>query len=153
MMLQREGYMPLYSYALRKLAQVQLTDELQPRMHARSLTLHALRNELQILFSVLSHYGNDSPESIQQAYAAGMQHVFPGLEIPRFGVPVQWPARLDTALTALDRLLPPAKQQLVEALVKTVLSDQQLVVSEAELLRAVCGTIHCPLPPLLGAAS
>jgi hypothetical protein len=37
----------------------------------------------------------------------------------------------------------------VEALVKTIALDQQLTVAEAELLRAICASIHCPLPPLM----
>jgi hypothetical protein len=45
------------------------------------------------------------------------------------------------------------KEQLVEALVKTVTHDQQLTLGESELLRAVCATLHCPLPPLVSAAT
>ena len=41
------------------------------------------------------------------------------------------------------------KEQLVEAMVATVTHDQQLTLGEAELLRAVCASLHCPLPPLL----
>ena len=41
------------------------------------------------------------------------------------------------------------KEQLVEAMVATVTHDQQLTIGEAELLRAVCASVHCPLPPLV----
>ncbi len=44
---------------------------------------------------------------------------------------------------------PIAKEQLVEAMVATVTHDQQLTMGEAELLRAVCASVHCPLPPLV----
>jgi hypothetical protein len=64
-----------------------------------------------------------------------------------------WPAALDRALKCLDRLLPAAKEQLVEALVKTIAHDQRLTVEEAELLRAICAALHCPLPPLVGVQS
>ena len=49
-------------------------------------------------------------------------------------------------------LVPMAKEQLVEGLLKTVTHDQQLTIDEAELLRVVCASLHCPLPPLLQAA-
>ena len=57
---------------------------------------------------------------------------------------------LDLALSRLDPVAPVVKEQLVEAMVKTVKHDQQLTLGEAELLRAVCATLHCPLPPLVG---
>jgi hypothetical protein len=41
-----------------------------------------------------------------------------------------------------------AKEQLIEGLAKTISHDQQMTVGEAELLRVVCATLHCPLPPL-----
>jgi hypothetical protein len=53
------------------------------------------------------------------------------------------------ALSRLDQLVPLAKEQLVEAMVATVTHDQQLTMGEAELLRAVCAGLHCPLPPLV----
>jgi hypothetical protein len=34
-------------------------------------------------------------------------------------------------------------------MVKTIDHDHKVTVGEAELLRAVCGCLHCPLPPLL----
>jgi hypothetical protein len=34
-------------------------------------------------------------------------------------------------------------------MVAPVTLDQQLTIGEAELLRAVCASVHCPLPPLV----
>jgi hypothetical protein len=36
---------------------------------------------------------------------------------------------------------------LVEALEATVEADGKLTLEEAELLRAICASLHCPLPP------
>ena len=63
--------------------------------------------------------------------------------------PVAWATALDVALSRLDQLAPIAKEQLIEAMVATVTHDQQLTIGEAELLRAVCASVHCPLPPLV----
>jgi hypothetical protein len=49
----------------------------------------------------------------------------------------------------LDALDPLAKQQLVEALADTVSHDGRVSIAESELLRTVCGVLHCPLPPML----
>ena len=68
-------------------------------------------------------------------------------------VPPGWPASLDLALNRLDLLQPTAKELLVGAMVQTISHDQRLTVQEAELLRAVCASLHCPLPPLVGAVT
>jgi Zn-dependent protease with chaperone function len=146
-MLQREGTSP-YTYALRKLAQVQLFDELEPQARARSLTLGTVRNEACVLFSVLAHFGNGDPLAVRQAYASGMQHLYPK-GTPHYELPHAWTLALDKALDRLDRLIPPAKGTLVEALVKVVMHDRHLLLGEAELLRLICGVLHCPLPPLI----
>jgi hypothetical protein len=80
-----------------------------------------------------------------------MYPLFPR-ERPEYTPTEEW-AVLDRALSRIDQLMPIAKEQFVEALARTVTHDQQLTISEAELLRAICASIHCPLPPLMDAAA
>ena len=147
-MLQREGMMSLQAYVLRKLAQVQLRDDLEPRAHARRLTLNVAASELQVLFSVLAQHGHDDETEARRAYEAGIHHLLPR-ERPAYAPSANWPRQLDAALSRLDQLAPAGKEQLIEALVRTIAHDRQLTVNEAELLRAVCASLHCPLPPML----
>ena len=56
---------------------------------------------------------------------------------------------LDATWTSLDALHPLAKQALVEAVTDAISSDGRVSVAEAELLRTICGVLHCPLPPML----
>lgn len=51
----------------------------------------------------------------------------------------------------LDRLHLLGKQLLSEAMLLAVSHDQQITVEEAELLRAFCACLHCPVPSLLSA--
>lgn len=146
-LLQREGRVSLLSYVLRKLAHVQLRDETDPAARARQLPLNAVQADVQVLFSVLAHHGHQDQSAARRAYEIGTHHLYPR-ERPAYAPPVNWAGPLDGALSRLDRLALPAKKQLVEALVKTVIHDQQTTLGEAELLRAVCATLHCPLPPL-----
>jgi Zn-dependent protease with chaperone function len=148
-MLQREGKLSLHSYVLRKLAQVQLRDALEPSARQRQLPLSAVQNDVQVLFSVLAQHGHHTETESRRAYEAGMHHIYPR-QRPAFAAPGQWNAALDIALSRLDQLAPVAKEQLVEAMLKTVTHDQKLTISEAELLRVVCASLHCPLPPLIG---
>jgi Zn-dependent protease with chaperone function len=147
-MLQREGRLGLQSYALRKLAQVHLRDAFDPGAQQRSLPLSRVQQDAQVLFSVLAQHGHETSAEARHAYEVGMHHLYPR-ERPEFVQPAQWSAALDVALARLDRVAPVAKEQLVEGMLKTVTHDRKLTIGEAELFRAVCATLHCPLPPLV----
>lgn len=147
-LLRDEGRFSLHAYALAKLAEVQLQDELEPTGRSRRLTLEGASSSLGVVFSVLARHGHDDEAAARRAYEAGMHHLLPR-DRPAFAVPVGWQQSLDEALGRLDDLQPAAKEQLVEALVKTTANDLRLTVAEAELLRTVCAALHCPLPPLL----
>nr|WP_298718864.1 M48 family metallopeptidase [uncultured Steroidobacter sp.] len=149
-MLQREGRVSLQSYVLRKLAQVHLNDDLNPVLRTRQLPLRAVEQDIQVLFSVIAQHGHSDATAARRAYEAGVHHLLPR-QRPSFVTLAHWSHPLDLALSRLDQLAPIMKEQLVEALVKTVTHDQQLTLGEAELLRAVCATVHCPLPPLVAA--
>jgi uncharacterized tellurite resistance protein B-like protein len=53
------------------------------------------------------------------------------------------------ALGRLNQLAPLQKPRLVNALTQSALADGKLVLAEAELLRAICAAIDCPLPPFM----
>jgi hypothetical protein len=147
-MLQREGRASLQAYSLRKLAQVHLRDGLEARTRIGRAPLNSVSKDLQTLFSVLAQHGHGADVDARRAYEAGMHHLLPR-DRPAFAPQANWQPMLDVALSRLDQLAPTAKEQLVEGLAKTVVHDQQLTVGEAELLRVVCATLHCPLPPLI----
>jgi hypothetical protein len=58
-------------------------------------------------------------------------------------------AEFDTALQTLDQSVPAIKRRIVVACAACILANQQVSVREAELLRAICDTLDCPLPPLV----
>lgn len=151
-MLQQDGRVSLRSYVLRKLAQMHLRDDLEPAARSRRLTLSAVQGDAQVLFSVLAQHGHNDEISARRAYEAGMHRLFPR-DRPAYGVAANWAGPMDLALSRLDQLAPIAKEQLVEAMVATVVHDQQLTIGEAELLRAVCAGLHCPLPPLVSTST
>ena len=147
-LLTREGRISAFAYSMRKLSQVQLQDELDPRRRvAGSLTLAAARDQLQILFSVLALQGSEDETEARRSYEIGMEELLPQ-QRPPFKREGHWPPRLDLALTRLDALQPAAKEMLVQALVRTISHDLRMTVAESELLRAICAALHCPLPPL-----
>ena len=143
----REGRVSIYAYAMRKLAQVQLRDELQPGARPFDLSIAAVRDDLQTLFSVLAMSGSEDETEARRAYEIGMAQLLP-VQRPPFQRLGSWPLKLDLALNRIDRLVPAGKELLVQALVRTISHDLRMTVAESELLRAVCAAVHCPLPPL-----
>ncbi len=147
-LMSREGRVSAFAYAMRKLSQVQLQDELYPRRRISGYqTLAATRDELQVLFSALAAHGSEDETEARRAYEAGMSELLPRAR-PGYQKLGHWPPRLDSALTRLDSLQPAAKEMVVKALVRTVSHDLRMTVAESELLRAICAVLHCPLPAL-----
>jgi hypothetical protein len=96
----------------------------------------------------MADFGQDDGSSAQRAFLSGVQRL-PLRESPAYRPSAEWVAALDQALNTLDQLEPPAKAMLLEALGATIAADGVITVEEAELLRAVCAALHCPLPPVL----
>jgi Zn-dependent protease with chaperone function len=143
-----DGMTSVFEYAVCTLARSYIGESLEPRRVARRVNFAATVAELQILFSSLAAHGHLQPEAAEQAYAAGMTHL--GLaQTPPFNPVPGWSGALDRALRCLDGLPPAGKARLIEALGITVVHDGQVMRTEAELLRAICAVLHCPLPPLV----
>jgi hypothetical protein len=154
-LLRMNGQVDVLDYALGRLLRVQLTEALAPRAGRPpqpAHKLHALRTETRTLFAVMAQAGHDDERSVRAAFDAGMRRLLP-MAPPEFAPPTDWTTTLDNALTRLDQLPPAIKQALIEALVLTVAHDRQVTLGEAELLRVVCASLHCPLPPLVADAA
>lgn len=57
--------------------------------------------------------------------------------------------QLDETLLKLSQVEPMQRQRLVDACAAAICADFEVKVAEAELLRAVCDMLDCPMPPLL----
>jgi hypothetical protein len=66
-----------------------------------------------------------------------------------YASPQNWVFSTDTTLNQLDGLRMLDKQALISALVLIIFHDGKVTTYEAELLRAICATLHCPLPPFV----
>ena len=151
-LLVRENRASPFAYALRKLAQVQLQDNLDPRRRAAGhLSAQGARDSLQVLFSALATQGSEDEAAARQAYEAGMALMLPGIH-PPYARLAHWPPQLDQALTRIDRLQPAAKGLLVQALAATISHDARMTVAESELLRAICATRALPAAAALFAS-
>jgi Zn-dependent protease with chaperone function len=142
-------------YALGRLLRVLVAEVLSPRARrpaSPAPKLHDLRVEAQALFAVIAQVGHANEHDARSAFDAGMRRLLP-MAPPEFSRPSDWLNSLDRALTRFDQLPPAIKQALIEALVVTIAHDRQVTLGEAELLRVVCASLHCPLPPLVADAA
>ena len=145
-----DGEVSLFEYCLGQLLQVQVRESLDPAKHAKfgRRKLTDVRSEVATPLCVVAQAGNADPADAQRAYLAGIQRVLPRDHLPYLpranGV-----LALDEAWTPLDALDPMARQALIEGLTATIGHDGRITVAESELLRTICGVLHCPLPPML----
>lgn len=148
-----DGRVSLFEYCLGRLLQVQVREALAPAQYARfgRNRLGQVRSEVATLLCVVAQAGHGDADTARRAYLAGMQRVLPRDHLP-YQPRADGVLALDAVWEPLDALDPMAKQLLVEGLTATIAHDGRVAVPEAELLRTICGALHCPLPPMLDRA-
>jgi hypothetical protein len=112
----------------------------------------AIRTSAVRLIRILADQGNEDPGVADSAYRAGVaafgnwdDKVLPDVD-PQLTV-----ATLDRSLDTLTALNSQGRQRLIEAVSLCISRDGRLSIAESELLRAVCASLDCPLPPVLAA--
>ncbi len=146
-----DGEVSLFEYCLGRLLTVQVRESLDPSRYARFGRRKPgnVKQEFSTLLTVVAQAGSpDDPSAAQRAYLAGMQRVLPRDHMP-YAPPANGVLALDAVWEPLDALDPLAKQVMVEAITAAISHDGRVSVAEAELLRTICGVLHCPLPPML----
>jgi hypothetical protein len=145
-----DGGLSVFEYSLEKLALRALMAQEDPAPPHGRLSLAECETELGIVFAVLARCGAQSLQQARQSYEAGLAPLLPRHR-PAYGVIDDWVPLFDQSLDRLGGLRIAAKQLLVESLVRTIAHDSMLTPAEAELLRAICGVLECPLPPVIPA--
>lgn len=149
-----DGKVSLFEYSLGRLLRVQVRDALDPAgtWVASDRRLSSCADHAITLMALLAQAGHDDPAAAMRAYLAGMALVFPRANAP-YRPPADPMRAMDEAWPVLDKVEPRGKELLIEGLVAAVSHDGRICVAEAELLRVVCASLHCPLPPVLEGAA
>ncbi len=113
----------------------------------------AARQAAVDLLRIVADHGHADPDARDKAFEAGIR-VFgdwaePDGFITDSGQAVK---KLSEALDIISKINSAGRQSLIEAVTRTIAHDGQLLISEAELLRAICASLDCPLPPIISAA-
>ena len=143
----------VFEYALSRLVKIYLIESMNPS-HAgggrRVNSLNKVKVELATVFGVLAQIGHQDQQQARRAFSAGMSTLFP-MAASNYQPAEKWVADLDTALDRLDLLMPMFKEELIKGLITTLGHDGKITLREIEMLRAICASLHCPMPPRLDA--
>jgi hypothetical protein len=105
------------------------------------------------LIARIALLGHDNREAADSAFRDGMKAAGTLVQ----NLPVDLPPDTPTGgspeleLELLDGISPAAKKQLIAGLAAAAASDGRIAGRDLSVLRAVCGALHCPVPPLAGA--
>ncbi|QKT04460.1 M48 family metallopeptidase [Ectothiorhodospiraceae bacterium 2226] len=146
-----DGRVSVSEFALSRLLHKLARSSERPDRRARPVKLAQARDALATVFATLAHVGHRDAHAALGAYRAGLARVLssaPPLAERPAPTDTAWVDALDAALAQLEGLVPEEQPKLVEGLFATTIHDGQLTLDEAELLRAVCALLDCPLPSL-----
>jgi hypothetical protein len=145
-----DGEVSLFEYCLGRLLRTQVQESLDPArawVPGNKRLLDAAPAAVTLL-AIVAQAGHDNPADAPRAFVAGLDRVFPRLSVA-YSPPADMLGALDELWPKLDALEPLGKELLIEGLVAAISHDGQVSVAESELLRTVCASLHCPLPPML----
>lgn len=145
-----DGRVSVFEYCLGALLETQMREAMAPSRHAPfgRRRIAQCAPQVATLLALVAQAGHDNAHDALRAYLAGLQAALPQQHID-YAPPPEGVLVLDAIWPVLDALDPAGKQRLVEAVAAAVSHDGRISVSESELLRTVCGVLHCPLPPML----
>jgi len=150
-LVQLDGRVNLSEFCFYRILEGHLLQAAQPASKPGNRVSKKVARQAAVnLMRLVADRGHDDPEQRQRALDAGIalfggwagEHESPSDSVSSVAI-------LDSSLSALQRMNLAGRQSLIRAVSKTIAYDGKLTVSEAELLRAICATLECPLPPIL----
>ncbi|WP_233809660.1 M48 family metallopeptidase [Paraburkholderia sp. HP33-1] len=142
----------LYEYALRCVLHRHLDAQFLPQRQTRPVhsSPKKLAPQVATVLALLAWEGQPERDQAARAFDTGMRGYIGGDHTHRLPPREECSlAGFDAALQTLNQSVPAIKRRIVAACAGCILANQQVSVREAELLRAICDTLDCPLPPLV----
>jgi Zn-dependent protease with chaperone function len=148
-----DGKVDVFEFVLQKI----VLRNLNSRFHGATkpiteyYSVKPLAPDCSVILSALAMAGNRDGDEIQKAFDAGAPYLRApeDSELGLSSAAQCGVQQLDEVLNRLALAAPIIKKNLIEACVHVVGADGVIMESEAELLRAICDTLDCPMPPLI----
>ena len=150
-LVQADKRLGMFEWVLHQILLRHLRPQFEPvkRQQTRYYGLQRLGEPCSILLSSLARA---SQGDVRKAFDSGAQHIA--------DVPVRLLAPEECKLSALQNALQELaavaishRARLISACAATICSDAAVNFQEAELLRAICDLLDCPMPPLVAGQS
>ncbi|MEZ4695911.1 MAG: M48 family metallopeptidase [Rhodothermales bacterium] len=142
-----DHHLSLFEFAVRSV----VSNRLEVHFGRRSKVQYrrSRPNEIRhsaVLLSALARVGTDDIRDQERAFRAGASRL-PGAQISELLSPTS--SDIEGAIGYLSGISEARRQEVVDACAYCVLSDEDVTINEAELLRIVIIALGCPLPPFL----
>lgn len=148
-LIRADGRVTPFEFALQKLVTRNLALGQKPAAAIIQIyAFTAVTTEIGLVLSTLAHASTSDPDSAALAYATGAAQLKLIEAQLKFQPPVADFTALDAALDKLATASPVIKQRTLVAAAHVVGADGRVLITEAELLRAIAAALDCPMPPL-----
>jgi len=151
-LIESDEQIELFEFVLQKIVNRHLASQFKktPPPIVQFYTVRPLVPDCAVLLSALAQMSSTDDDAVAKAFEKGAPFLRAGdvmiSLLPRDQCGLQ---QIDTALNRLTLAVPQIKKNLIEACAQIVGADGVIQESEAELLRAICDTLDCPMPPFL----
>ena len=142
----------LYEYCIFRILSSSLSQAIDPS--GRRARVRAPKRELRQaavnLLAIVADHGHEDVSTKQEAFDAGAAML--GKWASDVKIEPQPEYTVDILAHSLDVLMKlngKGRSKLLRAIVEVADHDNRLTIAEAELIRVVCATLDCPLPPVL----
>lgn len=146
-LVQADNRLGLFEWTLHHILLRHLRPQFEPVKPPRIVynNLNQVVEPCSVLLSTLARASDGGEREAFNSAAAQLNDV-PVQLLPKELCNLQ---QLDETLLKLSQVEPMQRQRLVDACAAAICADFEVKVAEAELLRAVCDMLDCPMPPLL----
>lgn len=147
-----DGEIDLYEYCYYRILVTNLNQAIEPLAKRRTYkaSREPVRKAAIELLRIVARHGHADIEEQKQAFRAG------ATLFGEWGGKFDFEANHDYSIQVLDESLEvllalngAGKKSLLNAVTATAMWDRKLRLEEAELIRAICASLACPLPPIL----
>jgi Zn-dependent protease with chaperone function len=150
-----DGRVTIFEFALQKLLLRTLALGRDPSRAGvvQFYSFNAVTAEISVVLSAVAHASSNLDLDARAAFAAGAAQVkLIETQLTFLDESASDLAALDAALDKLAAASGPIKQRTLTAAAHIVGADGQILIAEAELLRAISAALDVPMPPLATAA-
>jgi Zn-dependent protease with chaperone function len=146
-LVQADKRLGLFEWTLHEILMRHLRPQFEP-VRSKPIKYYGLQRLAEQCSVLLSALARECQHDDKVAFQAGARHL-PEVSLRYVPLATSSLDELRSALEELAATAPKLRHRLIDACAACISADAAVSVGEAELLRAICDMLDCPLPPLL----